>query len=213
MNILILGPQGSGKGTQAKLLSESLRLFYFEAGVFLRGLAKSDKRIDAIVNKKGDMVPDEEMFNYVVDNLETKILGSGVLFDGYPRSIKQYELLKKWLKAKSQTIDIVFFLDVSDKESIKRLSARRICENCENVCNLITNPPSKDGVCDRCGGALVHREDDKPEAIKERLMLYRKFTQPLLAIFKKEGILNKIDGERPIDAIQDDLFKTVRRVR
>lgn len=208
MNIIIFGPQGSGKGTQAKLISEKLGLFYFESGEFLRNLAESNPRIDEIINKKGELLPDEEIFSYATEYLEKNDPdGKNIIFDGYPRSVKQYELLTKWLETKDSRVDKAILLNISEEVSVKRLSARRICTKCGNVYNLITNLPPK-GVCE-CGGELVQREDDKPEAIKKRLDLYKKNTKPLIEIFKKDGLLVEINGERPINTIFEDIIGNI----
>lgn len=208
MNIIIFGPQASGKGTQARLLSEKLGLFYFESGDFWREKAKSNPRIDEIINKKGELLPDEETFSLVRDFLKKKAPSpDNLLLDGYPRSLKQYELLKNWLSQEGKKINLAILLTISDEEAVRRLSARVVCERCGTVYNLITNP-APDGKC-KCGGNLVQRSDDKPEAIKRRLEAYHKVTAPLTNVLKKEGILVEVDGERPINVISTDLLKIV----
>lgn len=208
MNIIILGPQASGKGTQARLLSGKLGLFYFESGSFLREKAKSNPRIDEIINKRGQLLPDEETFNLVRDFLKEKVPTlNNFILDGYPRSLKQYQLLADWLYKEGKKIDLAILLTISDKEAVRRLSARVVCERCGTVYNLITNPPP-DGKC-KCGGNLVQRPDDKPEAIEKRLQAYHEVTVPLTNVLKKEGILVEVDGERPIKVISTDLLKIV----
>jgi adenylate kinase len=210
MNIIFLGPQGAGKGTQARLLAEKLNLFYLESGSFLRKVASRDPRVDKIINKKGRLLPDSETFNLIKDYLEEERPDwQGVVFDGYPRSIPQYELLKAWLGEKGAKIDMAILIYISDEESVRRLSARRICEACGEVYNLITNFPPKDGC--KCGGKLVQRPDDRPEAIVERLKEYKKTTEPLIEVFEKEGILTKVDGERPIETISEEILGIVTR--
>ena len=208
MNVLILGPQGSGKGTQVKLLSEKLGLFSFESGNFLREKAKSDPRIDEIINKRGELLPDEETFSLVRDYLKEKVPTlDNFILDGYPRSLKQYQLLVDWLKEEGKKIDLAILLNISDKEAVRRLSARVVCEKCGTVYNLITNPPPGDRC--KCGGNLTQRPDDRPEAIEKRLEVYYRVTAPIIELLKKEEILVEVDGERPIETISDELLKIV----
>ena len=210
MNIIILGPQGSGKGTQAKLLAEKFGLYYFEMGSFLRELAKKNPEIDRIINKEGKLLPDDLFFFAMKEFLQEKIsAGSkGMILEGFPRTVKQYQMLKRWFDQEGIKIDKVIFLEISDEETVRRLSARRTCEKCGRVYNLITNPPKAKN-CE-CGGKLVQREDDQPERIKVRLNVYRESTLPLLEIFKKDGVLEQVDGERPIEKIHQELVKIVK---
>jgi len=203
MNIIIFGPQGSGKGTQAELLVKKYDLYYFEAGKILRELAKDDSRLDEKINQEGVLLPDtltNGLFKKYLDENVAK--SDGLLFDGYPRSVNQYRFLQEWLGTKGGKIDFAILLNVSEEVSIKRLSARRICVNCGRVYNLITNPPSGEKCV--CGGELMQRKDDQPEAIKERLSAYKKRTKPLVEVFKEDGILVEVNGDRPIDVIFSD---------
>lgn len=207
MNIILLGPQGSGKGTQARILAEKLGLFYLEVGSFLREIAQKDAGIDEIINKKGTLVPNEKIFSLLKNYLiEKKANLANIVYDGYPRNIEQYNLLATWLKENGQKIDYVIFISISDEETVRRLSARRSCRKCGAIYNLITNPPKSDK-CDICGGELSQREDDKPELIKKRLELYKTNTQPLLDVLGGEGILYEVNGERPIGVIAEELQK------
>jgi adenylate kinase len=207
MNIIILGPQGSGKGTQARILAEKQGLFYLEMGSFLREVAKTDLEIDEMVNKKGILVPDQKVFDLLKNYLLEKKVNLGeIIFEGYPRSIGQYNLLSNWLKENGQKIDWAFYISISDEEAIRRLSARKTCSKCGAIYNLITKPP-KGEKCDVCGGELTQREDDKPELIQKRLEMYKTNTRPLLDVLSKEGILFEVNGERPIDVIAEDLQK------
>lgn len=209
MNIIVLGPLASGKGTQARLIAEKLNLYYFESGKFLRELAKKDSSIDERVNKKGELLPDEEIFSLLTEHIEKENPNrENLMLEGYPRSIEQYELLKAWLAEKSQKIDRVIFLEISEKEIMKRTSARRVDKKTGKIYNLITNPPSSDVDSSN----LYQRPDDKPEAIKKRLGWFKSSVLPLADVFEKEGILEKVDGERPIKIILEDILSRLEGI-
>ena len=213
MNLAILGPQGSGKGTQARLLSQKLGLAYVESGALLRDVAKSDPKIDETINKKGQLLPDEVTFSVIKNYLEENVpQGTNILLDGYPRSLKQYELIKDYLSSKGTRLDKAIFLDISNAEAVKRLSARRICSSCGEVYNFITNPPANPEICDKCGGKLIQREDDTPELIEERLRLFRTSTEPLIRQFEKEEIIIDVNGEQPIQTILAQILEKLKNV-
>lgn len=202
MNIIILGSQGSGKGTQAKMLADKLALFYFESGRFLRELSQKDKDIKEKIDR-GELLADEKMFELVSLYLEENDPDlKNMILDGYPRSIKQYELLEDWLEEKGTRINSTIFLDISEKESIRRLSARRRDKKTGKIYNLITNPPP--AKIDKRN--LIQRDDDKPEAIKKRLEAYKKRTLPLVKLLSKKGVLMRVDGQRPIEVIFKDIL-------
>lgn len=209
MNLLILGPQGSGKGTQARLLADSLGLFYLESGNVLREAAKSDPRIDEIINKKGELVPDIETFKIISKYLQEKIPNrENFILDGYPRSVSQYELLKGWLGEKGKKLTWGIYLTLSEGESMTRITARRTCEKCGRVYNLITNPPPAPDTCE-CGGRLITRQDDTPDIVKRRLEEYKRTTEPLISQLKKDGILLTINGEQPIEVILKEIIQKI----
>lgn len=210
MNLIILGPQGSGKGTQASLLAKEFKLFYYDNGRYLRKVAKNDPKIDRLINKEGKLLSDKLVISLATDYIEKHSSSrDNLLLDGLPRSVKQYEMLSKWLAETEKEIDYAVLLEISEEESIKRLSARRICEECGEIYNLITNPPLKNGC--KCGGELIQRKDDKPEAIRQRLKLYHQTTEPLIKIYEREGVLVRVDGERPIDVIFEDIMSQLRK--
>jgi adenylate kinase len=212
MNIILLGPQGSGKGTQAKFLAEKLGLFYIEMGGILREAAKVNPQIDEMINKKGQLVPDGLTLSILKSKLEKEKLDlTNLLFDGFPRSVAQYQLLKEWFTQKGVKIDKAILLEISEEETIRRLSARRICPKCGNVYNLVTTPKPINGKC-ACGGELIQRKDDFPEAIKTRLSLYNQVTFPLVEVMEKEGILVRVKGERPIEVISQYLLEKLQGI-
>lgn len=204
MNILLIGPQGSGKGTQARLLVERFNLYYFESGAYLRRMAESNPDIKKMLNE-GKLVPDKEFTSYLAAYLDDQNLYDNILFDGFPRTVSQYEFFKKWLTDRKVSLDLTILLKISEKETLRRLSARRQDPATGKIYNLITElPPSDIDIA-----KLIQRDDDKPEAIKKRLELFRQQTEPLIARLREESEVIEIDGERPIDVISDDLVKLV----
>lgn len=205
MNLIILGPQGSGKGTQAKLLAEEYGLTIVEAGELVRQAAKTDVKISETINTQGKLIPAEQVFNLVTNYIEKKDSDiNNLLLDGYPRSLKQYDLLNRWLKEKNRKIDFVIYLTLSEEESVKRLSARRIDEETGEIYNLITKPVPE-------GVNVYQREDDKPEAIKKRLQEYKEKTRPVIKKYNQEGILIKVDGHSPVDVVFANIKRSIYR--
>jgi len=209
MKIVILGPQGSGKGTQGKLLAENLRIPHISTGDISREEAKRNtklgRKIKSIV-EKGNLVPDDIILGLLLKRVKRKECRNGFILDGYPRNKKQLDSIKDKIK-----FDVAFWLDVSEKESIKRLIARRECKKCKAVYNLLIMKPKKAGLCDKCGSSLVQREDDKPQAIEKRLAIYRKKTRPIFNYFSKKGILVHINGEQDIDKVFSDILKELNK--
>ncbi|HLE49312.1 MAG TPA: nucleoside monophosphate kinase [Patescibacteria group bacterium] len=213
MNIVILGAPASGKGTQAELVAKAFNLYHLQTGAIARKLAEHDARISEIINS-GKLMPEEEMSLYVIDNLkDAKPELTNILFEGFPRFISQYEALEKYLTNKGDDIDAVFSLDIGKSLAIKRISARRICEKCEEVFNLYTNPPKQTGICDKCGGKLVQREDDKPAAIETRFDQYEENTKELIDYLDKKGKLIRIDGSKPIDQVFSDIQDKLKELK
>jgi adenylate kinase len=205
MNLILLGPQGSGKGTQARKLCEKFGFYYFESGEFLREAAKKNESLRKMLSE-GALVPDREMVSYVTAFLDEKGLYDNILFDGFPRSIVQYQALAAWLKDKRAQIDLALVLEISEKETIKRLSARRIDPKTGQIYNLSTDLPPDNISLD----SLIQREDDKPEAIKKRLGWYHDQVRPLIEKLKEDIKVVEVNGERPIAAIQADLVAMVK---
>lgn len=209
MNIILLGSPGSGKGTQASLLTEKFGLYLLQTGELSRRLAKKDKRIGEIINS-GKLIPQEEMTMYVLDFLHRQKPDlKNILFEGFPRFISQYEALENFLKSKGGGIDLVVSLDVGLKEAVRRISSRRTCSQCGRIYNLITNP-APNGVC-QCGGKLTQRKDDNPEAIKTRFEYYKENTKELISYLDKQKKLVRVDGEREINVIFDEIASIIER--
>jgi len=204
MHIVFFGSEGSGKGTQARLLVEKLGFYYFESGEFLRKIAEKNETVKKML-AGGTFVPDKEIVSYVTAYLDEKGIYDNILFDGFPRSITQYDFLKSWLKEKNVSLNLALILEISEDETVRRLSARRSDPKTGKIYNLVTDPPPAD--IDR--NLLVQRDDDKPEAIKKRLGWYKEQVLPLIAQLKNEIRVVEVDGERPIDEIQNNLLKEI----
>lgn len=209
MNIVILGPQGSGKGTQAHLLAKHFGFFYLDAGAYLRELAKTDPQLDQIINERGALIPDAQMDKIIKDYLVSQNRFDNILFDGFPRTSDQFNLLEEFLVNKGSRISLVIFLTIPDQEAIRRLSARRVHKKTGEIYNLITNPPGEEvNLSD-----LEQRDDDTPAAIAERLKHYHQSTEPLINLLTDKEILVKVDGVRSIEAIQADLNAIVGKAK
>lgn len=215
MNIVVLGQPASGKGTQAELLTKKLQLAYLEMGDVLREVTKKktpfSKKIDWIMHKKGVLVSDAIIKKVASDWLDKREALKGIVFDGYPRKLSQYQDLEEMLEVRGMKIDKVIYLDVSDEISIKRIESRRICSRCDAEYNLITKPPRKSQLCDQCQVRLSQRQDDKPEVVKKRLKVYHQLTEPLIDYVRQQRILIEIDGERPIEAIHQDIMDRLKQ--
>ena len=165
-----------------------------------REWGKTNPRIQQIV-EKGELVPEEEMTEYVKQYLEKNVPDTqNILFEGFPRFISQFEEYERWLFAKGQKIDSIVSLDITQDAAIRRLSSRRVCQKCGQVYNLVTNPPAVSGIC-KCGGSLIQRDDDNPESIKIRFEYYHNNTQKLISYLAGRGRLIRIDADRPIKTV------------
>lgn len=202
LNVILIGPQGSGKGTQAQLITKEFGLKHIEMGSLIRRRAeKHDKKsviISHLINKKGILLPDGIVLNMIYNELEEYPSVHGYLFDGFPRTVKQYQALKEFFQNKGLKLNIAIYLYLSDKETMKRLATRRMCKLCKKGYSLRLEP--KRTVCD-CGGKLVRRSDDEPFAIASRLKAFHKYTSPILELMKSDGILKQINGEQSIENI------------
>ncbi len=207
MNIVLLGPPGAGKGTQAKKIQEYYSLPHISTGDMLRENI-NNKTVLGMKAKsymsRGELVPDELLITMIKDRLSKKDCESGFLLDGYPRTIPQADALQMILTESDRKLDAILNISVEDEELIKRLSGRRMC-SCGASYHIVFNPSKDDEVCDMCKGRLYQRDDDKPEAIRNRLKVYKKQTQPLIEYYNRKGILRTIDGVKDISGIFEDI--------
>lgn len=208
MRLVIFGPPGAGKGTQAKLLSERLGVPHIATGDMLREAVKAGTRLGGLAKKymdEGRLVPDEVVIGMVEERLRQPDCSKGFILDGFPRTIEQAEALDSELEKLGLKLDAVLNLEVGDEEVVKRIALRRTCRSCGAVYHLIFNPPRREGVCDRCGGKLYQRDDDREEVVRNRLKVYRQQTKPLLEFYRRRGLLRDVNGERSIE----DVFKEI----
>ena len=207
MLIIMLGPPGSGKGTQAAKLAEEKGLVHLSTGDILRNAVKEGTELGLKAKAymdAGDLVPDGLILELIRERLQHG--DKGFLFDGFPRTIPQAEGLDKMLDEIGSKIDIVLDLDVSDEEVIKRLSGRYFCPSCQATYNYPNRLPKKEGVCDKCNAELAKRKDDTEEVVTNRLKVYNEQTQPLQDYYRNKSLLKSVDGERGIDTIFSDIM-------
>lgn len=208
MRLIILGPPGVGKGTQAKMLAEHFDLVQISTGDLLRKAVEEQTELGLEAKKyldSGELVPDEIVLDLVRQTLETENYKDAFILDGFPRTIPQAKGLEKILEDLGTSLDRVIVLDIDDEVVVKRLSNRRTCRNCGAIYNLNYNPPAQDGVCDKCGGELYQRDDDKPETIRHRLQVYKKQTQPLIEFYQEHHKTTILDGEGSIQEVQNKI--------
>ncbi|MBN2857552.1 MAG: adenylate kinase [Candidatus Delongbacteria bacterium] len=211
MNIVLLGAPGSGKGSQAELLSADFGLIQISTGDLIRTAisAKTDQGV--LANEfviKGSLVPDDLVFSILKLRLAQPDAEKGVIFDGYPRSVAQAEVLYEYLRSTGKKIDMVFYITSTPEIVVERLLSRRLCSVCGTGYNMVSNPPV-DNKCTECGGEVISRSDDNEEVIKNRLDIYFKTTKPLVEYYSETGLLSEIDGDRKIIDVYSDLKKIV----
>ncbi len=207
MNIVLFGIQGSGKGTQAKLLSEKLAMKHINLGEMFRREIKEETEIGKIAKvyiNKGNLVPDEFVYHMIDNYVGLGI--KGLIFDGFPRNKSQADYL-----VKHYHIDYVIYLDLDDAEAKKRISARVRCRNCHQNYNLLANAPKLDGVCDVCGGVVAPRDDDTPEAIDQRLARFHRETKSLIKYFERHKLLYKVNANDDILLVNEKILDIVNK--
>lgn len=203
MIILLIGPQGSGKGTQAQIISTKLGIPHVSTGDILRSNTNKEfrKEIDSYINQ-GRLVPNELILKILRHRILEKDCKKGFILDGFPRTLEQARALDKILK-----IDKVIEISIPDEESIRRLSGRMTCKKCNAVYNTLSSSPKIKNICDKCGGVLYQRADDNEESIKKRLEIYHKETEPILKHYSSV----KINGNQKIDKVNEDILKALEK--
>lgn len=214
MNLIILGPQGSGKGTQAKMLKEKFDLEYFEMGRILRDAAKENtslgRLIGETINIKGVLVDNDTFRKVFFKKLGEIPKKKGILFEGVPRNEYQLGFFKRGPAEMDRKINAVIVINIPEKESIQRLSKRWVCEENEHVLIMGKDIQSDKDRCPVCGGEIFQRIDDTPERIKTRLEIYQKETKPVIDYFRKKGNLIEIDGRPSIEEVSSDILEKIK---
>ena len=199
LNLVLLGPPGSGKGTQGERLREELELPYWATGDILRAAVKEQTELGLKAKEfmdRGDLVTDELIIGMITERIDSDEAEKGFILDGFPRTIPQADALGAALEGLGRELTAVLLIDVSDEEVIRRLSGRRVSA-AGRVYHVEFNPPKQEGVCDVDGSPLTIRDDDRPEVIRHRLTQYHEKTEPLVAYYEERGKLRRIDGDRP----------------
>ena len=212
MNLILLGPPGAGKGTQAALLSQSLGIPHVASGDLFReamkkGTGWGEKARSYM--ERGVLVPDEVTNAMIEKRLKEPDCAQGVILDGFPRTIEQARALEGILAERGKKIDWVLLTQVSEGTLIERLSGRRTCRRCQANYHILFNPPQKEGVCDKCGGDLYQRSDDREETVRRRFRVYSEETAPLIDHYRRQGLLTEIDGKQGIEGVQGRILSAL----
>ena len=213
LNLVFLGPPGAGKGTQAALLSERCEVPKYATGDILREAVKMGTELGREAKdymNRGELVPDEVVLGIVRDALRSPAAGHGFILDGFPRTVAQAEGLKGILDEQERKLGPVLYFDVDEEELVRRLAGRRVCPDCGAVYNVHSDAPAVNGECDRCGGELEIREDDREETVRNRLRVYREKTEPLLSWYRRSSVpLREINASGTVDEVYQRLLEAV----
>jgi adenylate kinase len=216
LNLILFGPPGAGKGTQAQRLADDFQLPYIATGDMLREHVKEGTDLGREAKRymdAGDLVPDGVIVAMVAERLQQDDARDGFILDGFPRTVEQSEALDKQLAELGRRITAVLLLDVPDEEVERRLSGRRVCVKKGHNYHIELDPPKREGVCDQDGSRLVQRDDDKPEVIRNRLGTYHKKTAPLIERYEEQGLLKRIDGTRVPTEVHDHIRAVIATLR
>jgi adenylate kinase len=216
LNLILLGPPGAGKGTQAERLVDDFDLPYYATGDILRKAVEEESDLGKEAKgymDKGDLVPDDVMCRVVMERIDSDEAADGFLLDGFPRTEGQADVLDEALETRGRRLTATLLIDVDDDEVIRRLSGRRICKKNGHLYHVEFDPPKNEGVCDQDGSQLIQRDDDKPETVKHRLDVYHDQTSPLIHHYDKKGLLRRFDGKRDPGEVHDHIRATLATLK
>jgi adenylate kinase len=205
IRLIFLGPPGAGKGTQARALAEAWRVPQIATGDMLRDAVSAGSPLGATAKSfmdRGALVPDDVIVGLIAERLARPDAKSGFILDGFPRTIPQAEALDRLLEQLGQRLDRVVYFDVPEAELLRRLTGRRACPACQSTFHVVSAPPKREGICDKCGAALVQRADDSEATVRTRLDVYAKQTAPLLDDYRRRGLLATVPAQGPIETVQ-----------
>ncbi|NMC55051.1 MAG: adenylate kinase [Chloroflexi bacterium] len=215
MYVVLLGPPGAGKGTQAQAISQELKLAHISSGDIFRENLKKETELGKLAKgymDRGELVPDDVTISMIEERLSRPDCAEGALLDGFPRTPAQAEALSVMLAKQGKQIDVVPLITVPAEVLVERLSGRWTCPTCGYVYHSVFNPPKQAGVCDADGAALYQREDDKPETVKNRIRVYEAQTAPLIEYYQKRNLLAEVDGTQPIENVTKSLLEVIKKV-
>lgn len=216
MNLVLLGPPGSGKGTQGERLKEELQLPYWATGDILRAAVRDGTDLGRSAKEymdRGDLVPDEVIVGMIGERIDSAEAADGFILDGFPRTTPQADALATKLGELGRQLTAVLLIDVADEEVVRRLGGRRTCAENGHVFHVEFNPPKAEGVCDLDGSELIVRDDDKPDVIRHRLEQYHEKTAPLVDYYDGQSLLRRIDGTESPDSVADEIRRTLATLR
>lgn len=212
MYVVILGAPGAGKGTQADILSQQMNLPHIASGDLFRQALAEETEVGLLAKSymdKGELVPDEITIRMILERIDRPDCASGCLFDGFPRTLHQAEVLDEAFQEQGKSIDKAIYIEVPSEELVKRLSGRWLCRNCQTPYHTISSPPKIPGKCDKCGGELYQRADDKEETVKERLKVFFAQTVPILDYYEKQNKLVRVDGNLGIQGVAREIMSVL----
>ena len=216
LNLVLLGPPGAGKGTQAERLVEDFGLPYYSTGIILREAVANGTELGKKAKQymdDGELVPDELINEVIAERLDSGDADDGFLLDGFPRTIGQAEMLEETLKDRGRELTGALLVEAPDEDVVRRLSGRRTCARGGHVYHVDFDPPKNEGVCDQDGSRLIQRDDDKPETVRKRLSVYHDQTEPLIEWYEDKGLLRRFDGTRTPDEVHDRIRATLATKR